>query len=83
MTYKQLIKENNVGKMKYLKDEFKNLDESHKKCMICLEEFKENDICRIILCTHRFHDKCIQKWFDRKVKCPICNANMEKLKNKQ
>ena len=42
-------------------------------CTICIEEFKEGDIIRTLRCTHIFHKKCIDEWFDQKEVCPNCN----------
>ena len=41
-------------------------------CIICIEDFKENDIIRELSCDHFFHQKCIDKWFESNKKCPLC-----------
>jgi len=40
-------------------------------CPICLDEIKEEDK-KIIKCSHVYHEKCIEKWFKRSHKCPLC-----------
>ena len=71
-------------------DTFKNLDEKLKKfdtCLICLDEFKEENIIRKINCDHIFHKECIDSWLlNESYKCPLCrnsvivknNENMNK-----
>ena len=52
-------------------------------CMICLELLDDNlpkrDLksTKKLMCNHKFHKKCIQKWFNEKYNnyhrtCPIC-----------
>jgi deltex-like protein len=52
--------------------------ECREKCIICLEEFMEDEsnIIRMDECTgHYFHDICISQCRQNKsyIKCPICN----------
>lgn len=51
-------------------------------CIICLEEFKENQYKRTLgKCSHHFHKKCIDKWFMKNrgnMNCPICRTNYNK-----
>ena len=48
----------------------------------------EEDIIRIQICMHTFHQDCLQKWLKAKVrdvhlKCPLCNQIIELQKLKQ
>jgi hypothetical protein len=60
-------------------------------CPICLDDFcQENDICKLIQCSHYYHLKCIKKWYDsqynnlqiepdnrnylKHLSCPLCRA---------
>ena len=40
-------------------------------CVICLETM-DKCIVRKIKCSHEFHIKCIDKWFESKNSCPTC-----------
>eukprot|EP00118_Oscarella_pearsei_P004750 m.20749 g.20749 ORF g.20749 m.20749 type:complete len:603 (+) comp28075_c0_seq2:217-2025(+) len=40
-------------------------------CAICFEKFSSKNITRLE-CGHKFHKKCIDKWFERKSTCPKC-----------
>ncbi|GJY47956.1 RING-H2 finger protein ATL56-like protein [Tanacetum coccineum] len=47
-------------------------DISHD-CSICLEGFKERDMCRAMqVCDHFFHAKCVDTWLVKVPSCPIC-----------
>jgi hypothetical protein len=46
-------------------------------CVICYDNFKENDIVRKLKCEHIFHQKCCDKWFETHKKCPICNKSLD------
>jgi hypothetical protein len=41
------------------------------ECIICLED-TDIEIC-VLKCSHRFHKKCIDKWFFKKKECPVCS----------
>jgi hypothetical protein len=44
-----------------------------KSCVICLENFNNNDNVRIMPCFHVFHLDCIDKWLlEYNYKCPTC-----------
>lgn len=46
-------------------------------CVICLDEFKNNDEVRVLPCKHEFHLNCIDRWLTtRKRLCPICKGDV-------
>jgi len=47
-------------------------DDSAEACPICMENFQRNEEVRILPCKHKFHKKCIDKWFEEKNSCAIC-----------
>ena len=53
------------------------LDEEKKKCLICIENFKNNDDSIILPCIHIFHSECIKKWMKKKNLCPICKSKID------
>jgi hypothetical protein len=55
----RMIKDTNIGFTKFVKEDAKDQDETYRKCTICFEDFEEGDEMRILLCFHRYHDKCI------------------------
>jgi hypothetical protein len=45
-------------------------------CAICIEDFEESNIVRLLPCGHIFHPECIDPWFlTRQARCPLCKAN--------
>ena len=48
-------------------------------CAICLEQIQDADLVKTD-CKHRFHKKCIVKWFAKKnITCPICREELNVL----
>ena len=54
-------------------------DDTHA-CSICQEPFMDREIIRplreIIHCAHTFHQTCIDRWFTRNVRCPVCRFDI-------
>jgi len=59
---------------KLLKYEYKDVNkEKYKECSVCLEDYTEENILRILKCEHGFHVDCIDKWLTEcDYKCPVC-----------
>lgn len=60
-------------------DVFKDDSET---CSICLSDFKEMKIITLTNCHHKFHYKCIKEWLSNNDRCPLCNEDQTKLKNR-
>lgn len=60
----------------------KGVKEGNEKCVICFENFKENEQVKMTSCFHIFHFKCIKKWVENREElteapnCPICRKNL-------
>lgn len=63
-----------VSKFNLLKSQ--NLDDDKKMCLICLDEFKDQQEILWLPCTHCFCRKCIISWFERGTVCPICKDDL-------
>ena len=46
-------------------------------CSICLDELNNFPQTKI-LCNHKFHKKCIMKWFKNNTSCPVCRQDVYK-----
>ena len=57
-----------ITKIKNIHD----LSENKKKCLICLDEFKNGQKSIILPCIHIFHSECIKKWMKKENFCPLC-----------
>jgi ribosomal protein S27E len=62
---------------KYLSNLEKLGEEYTKKCVICMENYKENDEVETLPCFHIFHKDCIEEWFNNNNNnCPICKNDI-------
>lgn len=57
-----------IPTVKYNKKKYTEND----KCVICQEEFKENEIVSKLGCNHIYHSNCIRQWLKSNKKCPFC-----------
>ena len=48
------------------------------ECAICLQEFVNNESCRILYCLHIFHEPCVDSWILIHQNCPICRKEYKK-----
>ena len=46
-----------------------NLDDT---CIICLDDYNDNNNIGTLYCNHYFHQECIDQWFQKVKVCPIC-----------
>ena len=46
------------------------------QCIICLDDYAENERVRILKCSHHFHAKCSDQWLFLNNKCPLCQQNI-------
>jgi hypothetical protein len=46
-------------------------------CTICQDDFPSgSQIRKIRHCGHQFHKNCIDQWFERNVRCPVCRHDI-------
>lgn len=45
-------------------------------CVICQETINNKEIYRTLVCTHQFHQNCIDTWFIDNTKCPLCKKEL-------
>ena len=68
---------NNYNNLIETKIKADKLNEENKKCVICIEDFKDNDNVIFLPCFHVFHPKCITSWLRKKDDCPLCKINIK------
>ncbi|XP_052169988.1 RING-H2 finger protein ATL16-like [Diospyros lotus] len=50
---------------------------SLNKCVVCLNEFQELDMLRVLpSCGHAFHLDCIDIWLQTNANCPLCRTSI-------
>ena len=70
--------------VKFLKSRGLWREEGHSKCMICLEEYDQDDEVRTLPCSrlvithlvHYFHKACIDAWLQKGTTCPMCKFDL-------
>jgi len=46
-------------------------------CYICMDEYNDKQLCRILPCGHSFHAPCVDDWLIRSsASCPICRKDL-------
>ncbi|KRH95235.1 putative E3 ubiquitin ligase [Pseudoloma neurophilia] len=59
---------------------FKDVEnKSNYDCLICLEQFEDNSMVKILCCKHYFHVECFEKWLPREKTCPLCRKFVTRL----
>ncbi|KAM7258299.1 hypothetical protein ACFE04_014040 [Oxalis oulophora] len=52
------------------------IDSVAPQCAVCLTDFVDDDLVRLIKCNHGFHRDYIDPWLVSHVTCPICRLNL-------
>ncbi|XP_069468832.1 E3 ubiquitin-protein ligase RNF128 [Ambystoma mexicanum] len=47
-------------------------------CAVCIDNYKPNDVVRILTCNHFFHKACIDPWLLEHRTCPMCKCDILK-----
>ncbi|XP_015899589.3 receptor homology region, transmembrane domain- and RING domain-containing protein 1 isoform X2 [Ziziphus jujuba] len=46
-------------------------------CAICLEDYKDGEILKVLPCQHEFHSSCVDSWLTKwGTFCPVCKRDM-------
>ena len=45
-------------------------------CAICIADYNNNDVLRILPCGHNFHQECIDQWLNQSLLCPFCKRDI-------
>ena len=68
---------NNLPIIKYSDLDTTKID--YNKCTICLANFDNEDLVKMLPCQHIFHNDCINVWLQNyNYKCPICRKEAGK-----
>ena len=51
--------------------------ETSETCAICIADFEDGDITRVLPCKHRFCAISIEQWFRRSTFCPLCKRDLK------
>ncbi|KAL4445667.1 hypothetical protein ABPG74_006218 [Tetrahymena malaccensis] len=59
-----------------LRTKIVKLFSSQQDCSICLNNYIDKEILRVLPCEHRFHRACIDKWLLQNSRCVICKFDL-------
>lgn len=51
-------------------------DTSFRRCGVCLMEYNEGEILRVLPCSHALHEKCAKGWLKVDSVCPYCKMEV-------
>ncbi|TRY54076.1 hypothetical protein DNTS_034499 [Danionella cerebrum] len=60
------------------RDRNQEADSEFDNCAVCIEDYKPNDVVRILPCRHVFHKSCVDPWLQDHRTCPMCKMNILK-----
>ncbi|XP_022999844.1 RING-H2 finger protein ATL5-like [Cucurbita maxima] len=65
-----------IPTMKFDLEAFSSIEDA--QCSICLSEYEEKEVLRIIpKCGHSFHLSCIDVWLRKQSTCPVCRLPLQ------
>ena len=63
---------------KHLKNvKFKEVEDEHTMCSICLEYIIDKQSCNVTKCNHQYHKRCLNKWLRVGNTCPYCRTELK------
>ncbi|XP_012666834.1 E3 ubiquitin-protein ligase RNF128 isoform X2 [Otolemur garnettii] len=69
-----------IGKLQLrtLKPGDKEIGPDGDSCAVCIEQYRANDLVRILTCNHIFHKTCVDPWLLEHRTCPMCKCDILK-----
>jgi len=65
----------NPSQLKQYENELKISSNCIERCLICLDDYQEEDNIRVMKCRHAFHQNCVDKWLETgRNNCPACRS---------
>jgi E3 ubiquitin-protein ligase RNF38/44 len=44
--------------------------------VVCMSDFEQDDLLRVLPCSHEFHSDCVDRWLKVKRECPLCRRDI-------
>ncbi len=55
------------------------LDHSAEECVVCCDDFKDEELVVVLQCAHAFHESCALPWLRLHASCPICRREVTRM----
>jgi hypothetical protein len=52
------------------------IQSSKSNCIICFDDYINNEEIKMLPCDHFYHNKCINSWLQISQTCPLCRRNI-------
>ena len=52
------------------------ISDRNDECSICLQKITLNQIIRETKCNHNYHAKCLDRWLEERIFCPLCKKEL-------
>ncbi|NXC90628.1 RN128 ligase, partial [Cercotrichas coryphoeus] len=65
--------------LRTLREGDKETGQDGDSCVVCFEQYKPNDVMRVLTCNHVFHKTCIDPWLLEHGTCPLCKCDILKV----
>ena len=52
----------------------RQIEGGREECVICLSEMEDDDVVRLLPCSHIMHAECVDTWLSSSPCCPCCKA---------
>lgn len=62
-----------ANKNKFISEFATNADQI---CVICFQEIENRQKVAKIVCMHKFHTSCLNRWVKQKQECPVCKTHL-------
>jgi hypothetical protein len=53
------------------------LTEEDLQCAVCMSEYEDGEMVRVLTCEHAFHCGCIDAWMAENGTCPMCRSDTQ------
>ena len=64
-----------------------SLDQDDLSCSICMSEYEDGEILRLLYCQrraiHHYHKQCVDSWLLRNATCPLCRSSVSQERGEQ